>query len=73
MADDLRVSANKPPAIQAIEIELRISKNEPSGIAQRNDNFTSPTPILPFEKKLKTKYMKTAENESRKFLKYIEL
>lgn len=61
MADDLRVSENRPPAIHAIEIELRMSENELNGVAQRNDNFTSPEPIFPFEIKLRTRYINTAE------------
>lgn len=69
MADDLRVSENSPPAIQAIEIELRMSENELNGVAQRNDNFTSPEPIFPFESKLRTRYIKTAEVAIRKLFK----
>jgi len=69
MADDLRVSENSPPAIQAIEIELRMSENEFNGVAQRNDNFTSPEPIFPFESKLRTRYIKTAEVAIRKLFK----
>ncbi len=69
MADDLRVSANSPPAIQAIEIELRMSENELNGVAQRNDNFTSPEPIFPFEIKLRTRYINTAEIAIRKLFR----
>lgn len=69
MADDLRVSENSPPAIQAIEIELRMSENELNGVAQRNDNFTSPEPIFPFENKLRTRYIKTAKVAIRKLFK----
>jgi hypothetical protein len=49
MADDLRVSENRPPAIQAIEIELSMCEKELNGTAHRNDNFTSPKPIFPLE------------------------
>jgi len=69
MAADLRVSENSPPAIQAIEIELRMSENELNGVAQRNDNFTSPEPIFPFENKLRARYIKTAEVAFRKLFK----
>ena len=69
MADDLRVSENSPPAIQAIEIELRMSENELNGVAQRNDNFTSPEPIFPLENKLRPRYIKTAEVAIRKLFK----
>ncbi len=69
MAADLRVSENSPPAIQAIEIELRMSENELNGVAQRNDNFTSPEPIFPFEIKLRTRYINTAEIAIRKLFR----
>lgn len=55
MACGLRVSANKPPAIQAIEMLFSISDEELRGVAQKNDNLTSPAPIFPFASKFNSK------------------
>ena len=55
MACGLRVSANKPPAIQAIEMLFSISDKEPRGVAQKNDNLTSPAPIFPFASEFNSK------------------
>ena len=46
MACGLRVSANKPPAIQAIEMLFSISDKEPRGVAQKNDNLTRNSFVL---------------------------